>query len=61
MFSATMKQIPNLPIVTVSENEVAVQVAPKGTPAPQPKIDLKGDDWTRWNDYGIGTLPDREI
>ena len=20
----------------------------------QPKIDLKGDDWTRWNDYGIG-------
>ncbi len=52
--SATLKQIPDLPIMTISENEVAVQVAPKGTPAPQPKIDLKGDDWTRWNDYGIG-------
>ena len=52
--SAKMQQVPNLPIVTVSENEVAVQVAPKGTPVPQPKIDLKGDDWTRWNDYGIG-------
>jgi tetratricopeptide (TPR) repeat protein len=52
--SAKIKQIPNLPIVTISENEVAVQVAPKGSPAPQSKIDLKGDDWTRWNDYGIG-------
>ncbi len=52
--SAKIKQIPNLPIVTISENEVAVQVAPKGSPAPQPKVDLKGDDWTRWNDYGIG-------
>ena len=35
-----MKQIPNLPIVTMSENEVTVQVAPKG-PGPAAKVDLK--------------------
>src|SRR4029078_13121886 len=28
----------------------------KRAPAPEPKTVLKPEDWTRWNDYGIGFL-----
>ena len=52
--SAKLKQVPDLPIVTISQSEALLQVAPKGSPTPQPKVELQGDDWTRWNDYGIG-------
>lgn len=54
--SGNIKHIPDLPIVTLSENEVTVDVLPANTPVVQPKVDLKADDWTRWNDYGIGLL-----
>jgi tetratricopeptide (TPR) repeat protein len=52
--SAKKKEIPDLPAVAIAENEVTLNVAPAGSPAPQPKVELAAEDWTRWNDYGIG-------
>src|ERR1700686_5164349 len=54
--SAKEEKIPDLPIVTVAQNEVAVDVLPATAPAPQPKTQLAKEDWQRWNDYGIGLL-----
>jgi tetratricopeptide (TPR) repeat protein len=54
--SAKEEKIPDLPIVTVAQNEVAVDVLPANAPAPQPKTQLAKEDWQRWNDYGIGLL-----
>jgi Tfp pilus assembly protein PilF len=54
--SAKVENIPDLPIVTVAQNEVAVDVLPANAPAPQPKTQLAKEDWQRWNDYGIGLL-----
>jgi Tfp pilus assembly protein PilF len=52
--SAKSEKIPDVPIVTVAQNEVAVDVLPANAPAPQPKTELVKEDWQRWNDYGIG-------
>ena len=52
--SAKQEQIPDVPIVALAEDEVSLPVAAKGSPEPQPKLDLQADDWQRWNDYGIG-------
>jgi len=52
--SAKEEKIPDLPIVTVAENQVALDVLPAGAPLPQTRVDLKKEDWQRWNDYGIG-------
>jgi tetratricopeptide (TPR) repeat protein len=52
--SAKHEKIPSLPIVTVAEDEVTVNVAPHGAAPEQPKQDLQANDWQRWNDYGIG-------
>src|SRR5882762_6006032 len=52
--SAKEERIPDLPIVAIAEDEVNLQVAARGTAAAAPKVDLKGEDWQRWNDYGIG-------
>jgi Tfp pilus assembly protein PilF len=54
--SAKVEKIPDLPIVTVAQNEVAVDVLPANATAPQPKTQLAKEDWQRWNDYGIGLL-----
>ncbi len=54
--SAKEEKIPDLPIVTVAQNEVAVDVLPANAPAQQPKTQLAKEDWQRWNDYGIGLL-----
>jgi len=54
--SAKEEKIPDLPIVAVAEDEVSLNITPKGSSAPQPKVDLRADDWQRWNDYGIGLL-----
>ncbi len=54
--SAKSEKIPDLPIIAVAENEVAVDVLPANAPAPKPKIRLEKEDWQRWNDYGIGLL-----
>ncbi|PYT48813.1 MAG: hypothetical protein DMG43_16590, partial [Acidobacteria bacterium] len=52
--SGNLKTIPNLPIITVAEDTKNIKVLPRSAPAPQPQVQLAKDDWTRWNDYGIG-------
>jgi Flp pilus assembly protein TadD len=52
--SAKEEKIPDLPIVTIAENEVALPVAAHSTAAAQPKTIAKKEEWQRWNDYGIG-------
>ncbi|MGA8224759.1 MAG: tetratricopeptide repeat protein [Candidatus Acidiferrales bacterium] len=48
------KGVPALPIVVVAENSLDLKVIPASLPAPKPEIALHPEDWTRWNDYGIG-------
>jgi Flp pilus assembly protein TadD len=50
------KGIPNLPVVVMAENKVDLQVLPAAAAEPAPNVVLNGDDWTRWNDFGIGLL-----
>jgi tetratricopeptide (TPR) repeat protein len=52
--SGKLKRIPDLPVVTVSEAQASLRVLPANAPAIVPTVELKPDDWTRWNDYGIG-------
>jgi len=54
--SAKQEKIPDLPIVALAEEEVTLNVAPRGTLEPKPKVELQAGDWQRWNDYGIGLL-----
>ncbi len=54
--SAKEAKVPDLPIVPMAENEVTLNVLPANASAPQPRTELKGEDWQRWNDYGIGLL-----
>ncbi|HYL15385.1 MAG TPA: tetratricopeptide repeat protein [Terriglobales bacterium] len=54
--SAREEKIPDLPIVALAEDNVALQVLPRGARRPEPKVVLQGNDWQRWNDYGIGLL-----
>ncbi|MHB8499848.1 MAG: tetratricopeptide repeat protein [Candidatus Acidiferrales bacterium] len=49
-----LKYIPNLPILTMAEDTKTMRVLPRSAAAPKPLIALEKDDWTRWNDYGIG-------
>jgi len=49
-----LKKIPDLPIIPVAEDTKTVRVLPRSGPAPQPQVTLAKEDWTRWNDYGIG-------
>ena len=48
------KEIPSLPTITVAEDTKTVRVLPRSAAAPAPKVEWTKDDWTRWNDYGIG-------
>jgi Flp pilus assembly protein TadD len=52
--SAKQERVPDVPIVTVASNEVALNVAARGSVVPEPKTVLAKEDWQRWNDYGIG-------
>jgi len=52
--SGKLKRIPNLPVITVSSSQASLQVLPANAPPTRPVVELKPDDWTRWNDYGIG-------
>jgi Flp pilus assembly protein TadD len=46
--------IPNLPIITVAEDNKSIHVLPHTAAQPAPEIVRNKEDWTRWNDYGIG-------
>jgi tetratricopeptide (TPR) repeat protein len=52
--SAKEEKIPDLPIVTVAEDEVTLPVMAHNAPAFEPKTITRKDEWQRWNDYGIG-------
>ena len=52
--SSKAKGIPNLPIVVVAEDTKTVRVLPHSAKAPVPETVWAKEDWTRWNDYGIG-------
>jgi tetratricopeptide (TPR) repeat protein len=52
--SGNLKSIPDLPIIIVAEDTKTLRVLPHNAPAPQPKTATTKEDWTRWNDYGIG-------
>ena len=54
--SAKEEKVPDLPIVCIAENEVAVDVLPANAPVPEGKVVTQKEDWERWNDYGIGLL-----
>jgi tetratricopeptide (TPR) repeat protein len=49
-----VKSIPDLPIITVAEDTKSISVLPKKDVEPRPSTVAVKDDWTRWNDYGIG-------
>jgi tetratricopeptide (TPR) repeat protein len=46
--------IPNPPIVVMAQNAAELNVLATNAPDPPPSAVLNGEDWTRWNDYGIG-------
>src|SRR5438477_2081455 len=52
--SGNLKTIPNLPITTIAEDTKTLRVLPRNAAVPQPKTASTKEDWTRWNDYGIG-------
>jgi len=52
--SGKLKKIPDLPIITIAQDEKTIRVAGSAGALPSPQTVLKADDWTRWNDYGIG-------
>jgi tetratricopeptide (TPR) repeat protein len=52
--SSRQKTIPALPIIVMAEDTKDLRVISRKDPVPQPQVVLAKDDWTRWNDYGIG-------
>ena len=52
--SANREIIPDVPIVTVAENEITLPVVAHNFPAVAPKTVALKEEWQRWNDYGIG-------
>ncbi|HKW62937.1 MAG TPA: tetratricopeptide repeat protein [Candidatus Acidoferrum sp.] len=52
--SGNIKSIPDLPITVLAEDSKTLSVLAKNAPAPQPSTITTREDWTRWNDYGIG-------
>ncbi len=54
--SGKIKEIPDLPIVTLATSTVVVRIAPASTTIPDQKSILESADLIRWNDYGIGLL-----
>jgi Flp pilus assembly protein TadD len=52
--SGNLKAIPDLPIITIAEDTKTLRVLARNSTAPQPKTVSTKEDWTRWNDYGIG-------
>jgi tetratricopeptide (TPR) repeat protein len=52
--SGNIKAIPDLPITVLAENTKTLRVLSGNAPVPPPKTISVKEDWTRWNDYGIG-------
>lgn len=54
--SGELKEIPDLPIITLAEDTATLEVIDAGQPEPDPVTVAEAADWMRWNDYGIGLL-----
>ncbi|GAC1515683.1 MAG: multiheme c-type cytochrome [Terriglobales bacterium] len=54
--SANHEKTPDVPIITLAEDKVDLQVAAHNAAQMPAKVVLQADDWQRWNDYGIGLL-----
>jgi Flp pilus assembly protein TadD len=54
--SGEIKAIPDIPIITIAENKATLNVVRGADLKPTPIEKSVPDDWTRWNDYGIGLL-----
>jgi len=52
--SSKKKEIPALPIITLAEDTKTLSVLSHSALPPAPKVEWAKEDWTRWNDYGIG-------
>jgi tetratricopeptide (TPR) repeat protein len=52
--SGNLKAIPDLPITTIAEDTKTLRVLPRRAAVPLPETASTKEDWTRWNDYGIG-------
>jgi len=52
--SGNLKAIPDLPITIIAEDTKTLRVLPRTAPPPRPKTVSTKEEWTRWNDYGIG-------
>ena len=52
--SSKKKEIPALPIIPLAEDTKTISVLPRSAAPPAPKVEWAKEDWTRWNDYGIG-------
>jgi tetratricopeptide (TPR) repeat protein len=52
--SGNIKAIPDLPITVLAEDTKTLRVLPRNAPVPAPKTVSVKEEWTRWNDYGIG-------
>jgi Flp pilus assembly protein TadD len=52
--SAKEEKIPDVPIVTVAEDEITLPVVAHTVPALEARTVTRKEEWQRWNDYGIG-------
>ena len=49
-----LKEVPTLPITVVAQDTKELRVIGKKEAPPAPQTAAIKEDWTRWNDYGIG-------
>jgi len=54
--SGQIKAIPDLPVITIAEGAATLNVVQGARGNPIPVAKNQPDDWSRWNDYGIGLL-----
>jgi len=54
--SGEIKAIPDLPVITIAEASATLNVVRGAERNPIPVAKNEPDDWSRWNDYGIGLL-----
>jgi tetratricopeptide (TPR) repeat protein len=54
--SGQIRAVPDLPVVTVAQDAVDIEVLPADGAPPAAKTAFDAKEWQRWNDYGIGLL-----
>ena len=54
--SGSLKQIPDVPIVTMAQDEITLKITDADSDPHAVGNRLEEEDWERWNDYGIGLL-----